>query len=146
MISPSLLSPAAVKIAALLPAGTNSCGAIYVGNPLHENDHQAPVTGGLSVSDKQRLFARYFIARQDAAVPYTLAPTNVLTAGGVGANDQENSVTLGDTYLFSATTVNSFRLFFNRISAILPGAQDVWPGKRRHQRVYLPAELLDHRQ
>ena len=127
VIDPSLFSPAAVKISALLPAGINSCGAIYVGTPLHENDNQAPVRVDYQYSDKQSLFARYLIARQDAAVPYTLAPNNVLTAGGVGNSDQETAVTLGDTYLISASTVNSARLFFNRISAIFPGAKMFGP-------------------
>jgi len=127
MVSPSLLSPAALKIAALLPAGSGPCGSILVGTPLHENDNQAPVRVDYHLSDKQTLFARYLIARQDAAVPYTLAPNNVLTAGGVGNNDQETALTLGDTYLFSPSVVNSVRLFFNRISAILPGAKMFGP-------------------
>ena len=79
------------------------------------------------MSDKQSLFARYMLQKQIIAVPYSLDPTNVLTAGGVGANDQFQAFTLGDTYLISPTQVNSARLFFNRISAIIPGAQMFGP-------------------
>ena len=51
----------------------------------------------------------------------------MLTAGGVGANDQFDGFTIGDTYLLSATKVNSARIYLNRISAIIPGASMFGP-------------------
>ena len=122
MISPTRFSPAALAIAARLPAGAGPCGFVIQTIPLHENDNQAPVRLDYQLSDKQTLFARFMIAKQQAVVPYTLEPNNVLSADGVGNDDQETAFTLGDTYLIRPNVVNSTRLFFNRISAILPGA------------------------
>jgi Carboxypeptidase regulatory-like domain len=126
-VSPSLMSPAAIKIAKLLPPALNACGTFLFGTPLHENDNQAPVRVDYQLSGRQTLFARHMLSKQQAVVPYTLSPNDVLTAGGVGNDDQANSITLGDTYLIRSNVVNSARLFFNRISAILPGANMFGP-------------------
>ena len=146
-ISPALLSPAAVHIASRLPAGTGPCGALIVSTPLHENDNQGLGRVDYQRSTKQSLFARYMIAKQQAEIPYTLAPSNVLTAGGVGNDDQATAVTLGDTYLLSASAVNSTRLYLNRISAILPGAkmfgpQDVGINAYTYQPNYLSVNVV----
>ncbi len=82
------------------------------------------------MSDKQTLFGRYLATRIDTAVPYTLALNDVLTTGGsgatqpsgIGTDDLAQSITLGDTYVLSATTVNSFRAYLNRVGARTPGA------------------------
>ena len=126
-INPALFDPAAVKIAALLPPATNACGSVLYAVPLHENDHEGDARVDYQHSDKQSIFVRNMLVKQLIAVPYTLDPTNVLTAGGVGANDQFDGFTIGDTYLLSSTKVNSFRLFSNRISAIIPGADMFGP-------------------
>src|SRR5467141_2196269 len=71
--------------------------------------------------------------QQQTAVPYELSPDNVLTAGtngsngGIGSDDQFNSLTIGDTYLFSPNVVNSFRISGNRVRAIKPGANMFGP-------------------
>ena len=121
VISPSALSPAALKIAALLPSALNACGEYLTGNPLSEDNHQAVGRVDYQLSDKHSLFARYMLEKDLIAVPYSLAPQNVLTSSGVGANDTYNSVTLGDTYLLSGSVVNSLRLHMNRVSAYSPG-------------------------
>ncbi len=128
-IDPSLFDPAAVKIAARLPQPTNpnGCGGFTYTQPLSEDDHEVDSRVDYQLSDKQSLFGRYMLEKQIIAVPYSLAPSDVLTAGGVGANDQFQGFTLGDTYLVSSTKVNSARLYLNRISAIIPGAQMFGP-------------------
>ncbi len=127
MIDPALFDPAAVKIAALLPQATNQCGLFNYGVPLSENDYEVDSRVDYQLSDKQSVFARYMLLKTIIAVPYTLAPTDVLTASGVGNNNQYNGFTLGDTYLVSPTKVNSVRLYLNRISAIDPGADMFGP-------------------
>jgi Carboxypeptidase regulatory-like domain/TonB dependent receptor len=146
-ISPALFNPAAVAIAKLLPQGTGPCGAIIVSTPLHENDNQGLARVDYQHSDKQSMFARTMIAKQQAVVPYTLDATNILTDGGVGNNDQESAVILGDTYVVSPSEVNSTRLFFNRISAILPGAsafgaENVGINDYTYQPNYLPVNVI----
>jgi hypothetical protein len=73
-VNPNLFSKAALNIAAMLPAGSGPCGLVIQTIPVHENDHQAPVRLDYQLNDKQTLFGRFMIARQDAVVPYTWNP------------------------------------------------------------------------
>src|SRR6202035_2923046 len=106
-----------------LPQTSNPCGQVTTGSPLHEDRLQVPVKVDYQLSDKQSIFGRYLATRIDTAVPYTLAPNDLLTTGGsgatqpsgIGTDDLAQSVTVGDTYLLSATTVNSFRAYLNRV-------------------------------
>jgi hypothetical protein len=127
-INPASLSPAAVKIAAKLPKALDACGRFLTGNALHENDNEVAARVDYQLSQRQTLFARYMLTKQQTAVPYDLTPNDVLTAGGFGGDDQFNSLVIGDTYLLSSTMVNSFRLSGNRIRAIKPGANMFGPG------------------
>ena len=126
-ISPSLYSPAALKIAALLPVPTTPCGTFTYAQPLSEDNHEVDGRVDYQVSEKQSLFAHYQLAKENIAVPYSLDPSNVLTATGSGASDQYNSFALGDTYLFSPTKLNAFRIYLDRVTANLPGAQMFGP-------------------
>ena len=123
----SLLSPAAVAISKRLPQAADPCGRVFTGNPLKENDHEVSTRVDYQVSDKQTLFARYILVKQIIAVPYSIAPNDVLTASGVGADDQYQGFTIGDTYLLNSSTVNSARVYINRIRAIKPGADMFGP-------------------
>jgi len=100
---------------------------VFTGNPLSENDHEVSTRVDYQVSDKQMFFARYMLVKQIIAVPYSISPNDVLTAGGVGSDDQYNGFTLGDTYLLSGTKVNAFRVYVNRVRAIKPGASMFGP-------------------
>ncbi|MEQ1948102.1 MAG: carboxypeptidase regulatory-like domain-containing protein [Bryobacteraceae bacterium] len=119
--SPSSLSPAAINIANRLPKPVDACGRTLFGPPTSENDHQAPVRVDYQLSDKQSIFARYMITQQDLSVPYALSG-NALDANVPGFNDRAQSFTLGDTYVVSASMVNSLRASVNRIAALKPGA------------------------
>jgi hypothetical protein len=120
------LSPAALKISSYLPQSNNVCGQVFSGIPLHQNESQAPVRLDYNVSPKNMLFARYIVTKIDIAQPYSINK-NVLSTDGQGANDEANSLALGDTYLFSSNVVNSFRVFGNRVGATTPGAQTFGP-------------------
>jgi hypothetical protein len=120
-ISPSLLSPAALKVAAHLPTPLNSCGLVQYGVPLSENDVQLPVRVDYQLTEKHSLFARYMLATQNDVVPYKLSGNNLLTTTGSGADDKENALALGDTWVISPAVVNSFRLAGNRIGTLNPG-------------------------
>jgi Carboxypeptidase regulatory-like domain/TonB dependent receptor len=125
-ISPQLLSRAAQNIAARLPKAINSCGLVYTGVPLSENDHEASARVDYQMSTKQNLFARYMVVKQLVALPFDISH-DPLTGSSTGGDDMFNSVTIGDTYLLSPTMVNSFRLAFNRIGDIKIGAQYFGP-------------------
>ena len=120
------LSPAALKISSYLPQSNNVCGQVFSGIPLHENESQAPVRLDYNISPKHMLFARYIVTKIDIDQPYDISK-NVLSTDGQGANDESNSLALGDTYLFSTSVVNSFRVFGNRVGATTPGAQTFGP-------------------
>jgi hypothetical protein len=120
VVSPALLSSAARKITALLPPATNVCGLVQYGLPLHENDHEGDARVDYQLSDKQSLFVRNMLVKQITAAPYSLNPANLLTANGVGMDNQFDGFALGHTYLLSPNKVNALRLYLNRITTIDP--------------------------
>ena len=99
----------------------NGCGLTLFGAINHENDHQAPVRIDYQLSSKQSLFARYLITQQDLLVPYSLSK-NPLDKATPGFDDRAQSFVLGDTYVLSATMVNSLRASVNRVASLKPGA------------------------
>jgi Carboxypeptidase regulatory-like domain len=116
------ISPAALKIASYLPQGTGPCGQTLFGLAFSENRYQVPVRLDYQLSAKQSLFARYLLTKIDQKVPYSITP-NVLASTGTGADDMGQSLALGDTYVISPTTVNSFRVFGNRVGSYKPAPQ-----------------------
>ena len=66
---PFQLSPAAVKISALLPKTSDPCGHVLFGTPVHQNQLQAPVRIDYQLSPKQSVFARYMITRIETRHP-----------------------------------------------------------------------------
>src|SRR5215470_14743216 len=126
-VNPSSYSPASLNIASRLPKTDDPCGKVLFGNINHENDLQIPVRADYQLSNKQTFFARYLLNRIEQMTPFDLAPDNVLTTQPKGADITANSLTFGDTYLFSPQVVNSFRIYGNRISNFEPGAKYFGP-------------------
>ena len=120
-ISPSLFSPAAVKIAERLPQTSNPCGILPWSLPNNENDNQVPVRVDYQLNDKHTLFARYLLTKQQLAVPYAVS-NNPLTEATPGFDDQAQDVTLGETFIINPNQVNSARIFVNRIRSLKLGA------------------------
>jgi hypothetical protein len=123
----SPLSPAALKISSFLPKTSNPCGRVSTGNPLSENQLQAPVRLDWVKSEKQTIFGRYLISRDEIKIPYNINPNDVLTTSGNGADDTAQSLTLGDTLIISSGMVNSFHVYGNRVGSAKPGAQYFGP-------------------
>jgi hypothetical protein len=114
-IDPNLMSPAALKLAALLPQPLDNCGTYKTGSSLHENDLQIPVRVDYQLNDKQSLFARYLLTRIQIATPQ-----NLLQGGQTGSDDTGQTLAFGHTYLLGPNVVNSFRVSLDRISAYKP--------------------------
>ena len=112
-VDPSALSPAAVKLARQLPQTSDPCGKITYG--LLNRTNQGQYVGRIDYqqSDKQTIFGRYLASTYNQDVPYNLDP-NVLNTSGMGYDNLAQSYALGDTYLISQNTVNSFRLAVDR--------------------------------
>src|SRR5207249_7602238 len=66
-------------------------------------------------------FGRYVGSYSHLPNPFN--PDNLLTSPGRGYNNLAQSYTFGDTYLFSSSIVNAFRLAVNRGAVARTGAQ-----------------------
>lgn len=113
-IAPSLLSPAALALAAKLPPAQNQCGRVVWGTPTSENDNQGVGRLDYQVRDNHTIFLRYVGSTIEAPEPYSLSGD--LLASGAGLDVLGQSLVFGDTYVFSPTVVNSFRIAGNRIA------------------------------
>ena len=57
------------------------------------------------INTKHRLYARYFFGLYNQPVPPD--PSNALNTNGVAQYDEDSSVTIGDTYTFTANLINA---------------------------------------
>src|SRR5579871_654825 len=112
-LSPGLISPITAKIASWLPPTPvpNQCGTISYGFPSATDEKHILARVDYQKSDKQQLFARFFTGRYNQKLPVSDGTKNLLaatTAGGAARNMADTAV-VGDTYLISPTTINTFR-------------------------------------
>ncbi len=128
----SLISPQALAIASHFPQSSDPCGKILYGDVLHENTWQGVGRIDYSLGSKQTIFGRYIVTKDNVGIPLSFNPNNILTTVSAsisptlsvaanGRDDMATSVAVGDTYLISGTTINSFRIALNRVSAPHPG-------------------------
>jgi hypothetical protein len=123
----SMLDPAAIKLASYLPlAGANACGKVIYGVPTTGDEDQWIGRVDWVKSSKHALFGRYFIADFSNPGADVMQPTpNVLLSNRAGNLERSQNVTIGDTYTFGPTTVNSFRATFTRIRNDRGAASDM---------------------
>jgi hypothetical protein len=113
----SMLSPIALKLAALLPTVSNaSCGVYNYLSPTNYWENQGIAKIDYHQSERNTIFGRYF-ATHLAQQP---GPANqgYVLASVAGTSTMVQNVTLGDTFLINPTTENSFRATFNRSNQI----------------------------
>jgi Carboxypeptidase regulatory-like domain/TonB dependent receptor len=127
ILPPNLISPAAVKIAAFLPPAQDSCGTVNYTIPLDQNEYQIVGRADYQLSAKQTLFGRYIATALTQAIPFQVDPNNILVSATGGRDNLAQSATFGDTYLVSATMVNSFRASVNRTAIQRSNAPDFGP-------------------
>jgi hypothetical protein len=114
-IPASLLDPASLKLAALLPATTSGCGNTGFGLLTQINENQYVARGDYQTSSKNTLFGRYIRSHFFRPPSYDFTPDNLLTSAQGALNDADQSWTVGDTYLISSTWVNQFRASVDRV-------------------------------
>jgi hypothetical protein len=116
-IPPSLLDPAAHKLATQLPAPTTSlgCGNTSYGIVTDADEDQYVARGDYQTSTKNSLFGRYLRDHYYRPPAENFTPGNLLTSTAGGLDDADQSWAFGDTYLFSPTLVNQFRATVDRI-------------------------------
>jgi len=109
----STFDPAGFKLASTyLPTSTNPCGTQLFGYLANNPDDQFITRVDYNISSKHFLYGRYFMYQYKALSLFD--GHNALTTGSPGNAQRSQTATLGDTYTFSPTAVNSFHATFNR--------------------------------
>jgi Carboxypeptidase regulatory-like domain len=109
----SSFDPAGIKLASTyLPPAINSCGEAFFGYLTNNPDDQIIGRVDYVISEKQAFFARYYIYDYKALSVFN--GTNALTTGTAGNTQRSQTMTIGDTYSFSGTAVDSFHATFDR--------------------------------
>jgi hypothetical protein len=118
-IDPARFSPAAVRIARMLPTTADPCGQIAYSRTTKPREAQPIGKVDWQVSSSHALFARYQLSTTfwDPALKNT--PDNILAAGGGGAgaggrDNSQHSLVVGETWVVSPTMVNNVRMSLNR--------------------------------
>ena len=111
-VSPTLFSPAAVKVTNYLPVATDPCGQVQMGIPDNNTEHLALGKIDYTISPSQSLLARYYFARYDN--PATYDGKNILTLSRTGQLNRAHSLVVGHTFILSSNAVNSFHLSLNK--------------------------------
>ncbi len=113
MIPVSMFDPASIKIAtSYLPSTSDPCGKVLYGIPANNPDDQWIGKVDYVVSEKQSLYVRYYLYDYEAET--TFNGSNLLTTTTAGNQDRSQTATVGDTYSFSPTVLNSFHATFDR--------------------------------
>ena len=91
-----------------LPAAQDDCGQVTYGRPTTGDEDQVIGRVDWVQSSKHTLFGRYFF--DDYRNPAFFDGQNLLTTTSAGNLERAQSVTIGDTYTFSPSMVNSFHV------------------------------------
>ena len=117
-VNPALFSPAAVKLASLLPSTTDPCGQVTYGIREDSNEWQGVGKVDYQLTSNHNVFGRYLHTFVDELPVWDPgAPdANILTTSKQGRDRTAlaKSLTLGDTVVFGANTVNALRAAYNR--------------------------------
>ena len=105
-IIPSMYNQSAVQLATkYLPLASAANGNVFFGPPNPNTEHQVIGRVDFNKSEKQTLFARYYITHYSQPGFFS---NNLLNTANPQLNDQEQSLTLGHTYSINSNLVNSF--------------------------------------
>src|SRR6185436_11483372 len=114
------------------PIGNDPCGSVWFPNTTGMHDAQIIAKVDYVRNPNHTIFGRVFLTPQITEIPAYLGQKDLgfLNTGALGTGGQDNLgsfYTIGDTYLFSPTTVNSLSLAVNRtaIHRVGPFAYDV---------------------
>lgn len=85
-----------------------NCGYISVTIPSNFTTQEGLGRVDYNISEKNRLFARYFIGVYNAPVPQVSG--NALASNAVSQYNRDHSLTIGETYSFTPNLINAVRL------------------------------------
>jgi len=110
--------PAAVKLTSYLPiAAADPCGRVVYTAAIKQDEDQGVGRIDWVQSSKNTIFGRYF--RTKYLQPQAYDPTNALVtslspSASPGLDQGVHNLTIGDTYTFSPSVLNSFHATFTR--------------------------------
>ncbi len=107
-------SAPSLAITKLLPKSTNACGQTTYGPIQDVNDNQVVARVDYMINERQQLFGRYMATKYVQPPSYSLSG-NILDSTSGGLDDLAQAVSIGHTFLYTPTTVNTLRLAYNRI-------------------------------
>ncbi|HET9831826.1 MAG TPA: carboxypeptidase regulatory-like domain-containing protein, partial [Vicinamibacterales bacterium] len=115
-VTSAQLSKAALNIAAKLPTTTDPCGLVQYGLPTASDEWQQVTKVDYQLNAKHRLFGRYVGTSFFRPPPFSLpeAQQNLLVTSIGGRDQLATTVTVGEDYVISPSTLNSARVAFNR--------------------------------
>ena len=118
-IDPANYSPIILALESHLPIApaADACGTISYQAPANFTENQGLARIDFHQSDKNSIFARYFItnwAQPPGSPSLPASQGGLLIAAIDGQSDRVQSLTLGDTYVFSPNWVNNVRVTGNR--------------------------------
>lgn len=107
-INPTSYDAAALKLfsGAYVPISTDPCGLLTYNVASIDNEDQIIGKVDDVISPKQTIFGRYFIANYKHPAPFDIH--NLIQTTTPGNGERAQSFTLGHSYTFSGTLVNSF--------------------------------------
>src|SRR5215469_4652880 len=108
------MDPVAVALASkyLPTASANQCGLVTFGIPQTGDEQQFVERTDWVLNQKHSIYGRYFY--DNWTNPPVLVGTNLLTSTSPGNLERVQEITIGDSYTFSPTIVNTFHAGFNR--------------------------------
>lgn len=108
----SRFNPQSLNLLKYIPTSDNPCGKITYGIPSTGDENQGIGRMDWIQSARHSVFGRYFIA--DYQNPSTFDGKSLLTTTAPGNDERVQSLTLGDTFSFSPTAINSFHATASR--------------------------------
>jgi hypothetical protein len=108
------MDPVAVALTSkyLPTASTNQCGLVTFGIPQTGDEQQFVERTDWVLNSKHAIYGRYFY--DNWTNPPVLVGQNLLTSTSPGNLERVQEITIGDSYTFSPTIVNTFHAGFNR--------------------------------
>lgn len=113
-VSPSIYSPAALKLTNYLPvAGASALGTVPYAVPDPQDENQWIGRLDYNLNSKHSTFARYFMTNY---YQQSIFNGNLLLATNPNLKDRGKYLTLGNNYTITPSIVNAFRLTGSRLS------------------------------
>lgn len=109
---PTKLNAQANNFLKYVPVSSDPCGRLQYGIPNNNNEQQAIGKVDYKFNDKHSAYARYFYANYTN--PNSYDGKNVLPLSKVDQANRAHSLVVGDTYLYSPSTILAFHATLNR--------------------------------